>query len=224
MLQGLIGEHAGGADFHQVAAEFVLQNAIFVTAEEDRVARRETRSDRAARVVAIVAHAAVTLDAPVHLMIHQRTQVLIAKRALVEFVTAIVVTRHHRHILQVTLAALIAHRAVMRMIQHEPFDNAGAERGRFGIVDGDARAFFGRSQAGHDNLAVLVVLVLELFDGALTAGAHRSQRRMPAEIRQLEALRKTAVEQVLIRVHLVRFVVNVDGRHTYLHGQRCSLM
>jgi hypothetical protein len=40
-LQGLIGEHAGGTDFDQVAAEFVLQNAIFVTAEEDRVPRRE---------------------------------------------------------------------------------------------------------------------------------------------------------------------------------------
>jgi hypothetical protein len=42
MLQGLIGEYAGGTDFHQVAAEFVLQDAIFVTAEEDGVARRES--------------------------------------------------------------------------------------------------------------------------------------------------------------------------------------
>jgi hypothetical protein len=158
-----------------------------VTAEEDRIPRGESVQVASTRVVAIVAHAAVALDAPIHLLIHQRTQVLIAKRALVEFITAVVVTRHDGHILQMTLAALIAHGAVMRMIEHEPFDNAGAERGRLGIVDGNARAFRRRSHTGHHNLAVLVLVILELFDGALAAGAHRSQRRMPAEIRQLEA-------------------------------------
>ena len=96
------------------------------------------------------------------------------------------------------------------MIQHEPFNNAGAEGGHFGISDGDARAFLGRRQAGHDDFAVRIVFVLELFDRTLTAGAHRPQRWMPAKIRQLEALRKITVEQVLIRVHLVRSVVNVD--------------
>ena len=35
VLQGLIGEHSGRTDFDQVAAEFILQNAIFVTAEKD---------------------------------------------------------------------------------------------------------------------------------------------------------------------------------------------
>ena len=110
------------------------------------------------------------------------------KRALIEFITAIVVTRHDSHILQMTLAALIADGAVMRMIEHQPFDNAGAERGRLGVVDRDARAFRSRSHTRHDDLAVLVVLVFELFDGALTAGSHRPQRRMPAEIRQFETL------------------------------------
>jgi len=112
----------------------------------------------------------------------------------------------------------------MRMIQHEPLDDAGAERGHFGIGDGNARAIFGGRQARHDNLAVFVMLVFELFDRALTAGAHRAQSRMPAEVWQLEPLRQTTVEQVLLRVHLAGFVVNVNGRHTYLQGQRCSLM
>ncbi len=224
VLQGFIREHACGADFHQVAAEFILQNAIFGTAEENRVPQRKRVQIVAASIVAIVAHAAVTLDAAIHFVIHQRTQVLIAKRALVEFVTAIIVTGHHSHILQVTFAALIAHRAVVRMIQHESLDNAGAESGSLRIIDGDPGAFRGGRHAGHDDFALLIVLVLELFDGTLAAGAHRSQRRMPAEVRQLEALRKTPVEQVLLRIHLARFVINVNGRHTYLHGQRCSLM
>ena len=87
-----------------------------MTAKKDRVPRCESVQILAARVVAIIANTAVALDAPVHLMIHQRAQVLIAKRSFVEFVTAVVMTCHHRHVLQVTLAALIAHRAVMRMI------------------------------------------------------------------------------------------------------------
>src|SRR5262245_59019237 len=40
-LQGLVGEHTGGADFDQVADEFILQYAIFAAAEEDMVTLRE---------------------------------------------------------------------------------------------------------------------------------------------------------------------------------------
>src|SRR5579863_10521558 len=67
MLQGLIGEYTGGTDFHQVAAEFVLQNAIFVTSEKDGVPRCKCVQIVTARVVAVIAHAAVTLDTAIHL-------------------------------------------------------------------------------------------------------------------------------------------------------------
>src|SRR5258708_31742154 len=33
VLQGLVGEHTSRADFHQVAAEFILQYAIFISAK-----------------------------------------------------------------------------------------------------------------------------------------------------------------------------------------------
>src|SRR5260370_30838600 len=112
----------------------------------------------------------------------------------------------------------------MRMIEHESLDNSGAEGGNLRIIDGDVSAFSSGRHARHHDPAVRIVLVLELFHGALPASAHRPQRRMPAEIWQLKALRKTPVEQILVRVHLVWFFVNVDGRHTYLQGQRCSLM
>ena len=46
VFQSLIGENAGGADFDQVSAELVLEDTIFVTAEEDRIPRGESVRDR----------------------------------------------------------------------------------------------------------------------------------------------------------------------------------
>ena len=46
MLQGFVGEHTGGTDFHQVAAEFILQHAIFAAAEEDLCSATRRRSNR----------------------------------------------------------------------------------------------------------------------------------------------------------------------------------
>ena len=94
-------------------------------------------------------------------------------------------------------AALVAHRAIVRMVDHQPFDHAGAEFPRFRIVDRDARAVRSRRHAGHDQVAMRVFVVFELLHGALTAGAHRAQGRMPAEVGQVEPKRETGLEQVL---------------------------
>ena len=176
-LECLIGENAGGADLHQVAAEFALERAVLVAAEIDLVAQHERVEIAAAGIVAVEAHAAVALDAAVHLVVDEGPQVLVAERALPDAVAAIVVPGHHRHVLQMAFAALVAHRAIVRMVQHQPFDHAGAKlraprgrRSRCGSVCG------GR-HARHDDLAALVVLVLELLDRALAARAHRAQRR-----------------------------------------------
>ena len=107
----------------------------------------------AARIVPVETHATVALDAPVHLVIDERTEVLVAERALREPVAAVVVTGHHRHVLQMALAALVADRAIVRMVHHQPLDDARAEFARFRILDRDARAFGGRRHARHDELA-----------------------------------------------------------------------
>ena len=84
------------------------------------------------------------------------------------------------------------------------------------------------------SLAVRVLLVLELLDGALAAGADRAQRRMPAEIRQVEAQREAAATGSPV-VDGIRLIVDMDGRHIHLafasvcrqfclHGQRFSRM
>ena len=87
-LQGFIREHAGRADLDEIAAELIFQHAVCVAAEEDGIAQRKRIQISPARIVAIVAHAPVALDAAVHLMIHQRAEILVAKRALVELDSA----------------------------------------------------------------------------------------------------------------------------------------
>src|SRR5215472_1935622 len=213
LLQGFISEHACGADFYQVSAEFILENAIFGSPKKDPVPQRKGIQVVTASIVAIVADAAVTLDAAIHLVIHQRSQILIAKRALLKLVAPIIVTGHHSHVLQVAFTALVTHRAIMRMIQHESLDNAGAEGNNLGISYGDTGAVGRGCHAGHDDLSVTVVLIPELLNSALTARTHRTQCWMPAEVRQLETVRETPVKQIILRIHPARFVVHIYDRH-----------
>jgi hypothetical protein len=213
LLQGFVGEHACGTDFHQVAAEFILENAIFGSPKKDPVPQSKGIQIIAAGIVAVIANAPVTLDAAIHLVIHQRTQVLIAECALVKLVPSIVVTGHHSHVLQVAFTALVTHRAIMRMIQHESLDNAGAEGDSLGISYRDTGAFGGGCHAGHDDLSVAIVLIPELLNSTLTARTHRTQRWMPAEVGQLETMRQTPVKQILLLIHLARFVVHIHDRH-----------
>src|SRR5208283_955048 len=173
-LQSLIREYTCRTNLDEVPAELILQNTIFIAAEEYRVARRERVQIFAARVVAVIAYAAVTLNASVRLMIHQRAQILVAKCALVEFVVPVIMTGHDGHILQMALAAFIAHRAIMRMIQHESLNYARTERGGLRIRDGNPCAFYSRRHAGHYDFALRIVLILELFLLALAASAHRA--------------------------------------------------
>src|SRR5262245_5364188 len=212
-LQRLVGEDPGWADLRQIAAEFVLQNSILGSPEIDLIARPEDIEIAPSGVVAIKANAAITLDAAVHLVIDEGAEILVTVRSLFETEVAIRMPGHGRHILQMAFAAFIAHRAIVRMVDHQPFDHAGSKRLRLLVFNRDARAVGSGRHTGHDQLSSLVLGVLELLDGALPAGAHRTQRGMPAEIRQVESQRQTGVEQVLPVLSLIGLILHVDGRH-----------
>src|SRR4051812_27323237 len=129
----------------------------------------------AAGVVAIKTNAALTLDAPVHFMIDKWSQVLITKRALAETVSPGAVTSHNRHILKVALTTLVAHRAIMRMTQHQTLNDSGPKNGSFRILNGNPGSIYRWCHAGHHDLAGRILLVLELLDGALAARADRTE-------------------------------------------------
>src|SRR6185369_8543235 len=137
-LECLVVEDAGRADLDEVSRELVLERAVGVAAEVYVVVAAEDVEVAPTGVVAIKAHAAIALDAAVHLVVDERAEVLVAVGALGEPVATIVVPGHDRHVLQVALAALVADRTVVRVIRHQPLDDAGAELVRFPVVDRDA--------------------------------------------------------------------------------------
>src|SRR5581483_6490838 len=209
----LVGEHASRADLGEVAGELALERAFLRAAEVNVRRRAEHVEIGAARVVFVIAHAAIARDAAIHLVRNERPELLIEVRALVEAIAPAVMAGHHRHVLQMAVTAFFADRAVVWMAGHHVFDDRLAERLGFLVVDRDVGAVRRRRHARHDDLADLVRLVLELLHRALAASADAAERGMPAEIGDVETQRQAGLEQVVGAVDLVLLAVDVDRRH-----------
>jgi hypothetical protein len=153
-----------------------------MASEKHRVSQTESVQIVAARVVTIEPYASLALNAAVHLMIDERPKVLIPERAFPETVCPLPVSGHHRHILQVAFSALIANRTIMRMVQHQTFNDSGAELRGFRILNGNSRPVGRRRHACHHDSAGGVMFVFELLHCTLAACANGTERRMPAEI------------------------------------------
>ena len=184
---GSVGEYPGRADLGEVTGELAVQRAVLDAAEIQVVMGAEHAQVGAAGVIVVVAHASVTGDAAVHLVADERAEVLVRVGALAEAVAAAAVAGHHRHVLQMAMPAFLAHRTVVRVVDHQPLDDAGAKSPGFLVDDGDPGVVAGRCHAGHHQPAPGVVLVAELLHRALAAGTHAAQRRMPAEVGNVEA-------------------------------------
>src|SRR5690606_22244619 len=98
-----------------------------------------------------------TGDAAVHLVLDERPQFLIAVGALGKAVVAVVVAGHYRHVLQMTVATLLAHRAIVRVIGHQEADDGLAEFAGLDIIDGHPHAVGGRRHAGHHDATGFVI-------------------------------------------------------------------
>ena len=99
LLECGVGEDACWADFDQVSGELAFEDTVFGASEVDVVAKAKCIQVVSARVLTIEAYAALALDAAVHLVIDERTKVLIAECSFAEAVGAHAVTGHHRHVL-----------------------------------------------------------------------------------------------------------------------------
>ena len=120
---------------------------------------------------------------------------------------------HDGHVLQVALPTLVAYRAVVRVAGHQPLGHTLAEGLGLGVFDGDANPIIGGREAGHDDLSLAIVLILELLDGALAAGAHRTHGRVPAEVGKVESKRQAYGQEILTGGHFECLIVYVDSRH-----------
>ena len=90
------------------------------------------------------------MDAPGHLGFDQGAEVLVADGALVLLVAAAVETVTHGLVLQVAFAALVADRAVERMIDEQEFHHPTAHFANFRGVGFDHHAVADRHRARRD--------------------------------------------------------------------------
>ena len=212
---GLVGEHASRADLDQIARKLAFQRAVLDAAEVHVVVRAVDAQVGAAGVVLVVAHAAITGDAAVHLVGDERAEFLILVGTLGEAVATGVVPGHHRHVLQVAVTTFLAHWAVVRVVGHQPFDDAGAERLGLLVVDADPGVIGGGRHAGHDDATAGVVLVVVLLDRALAAGADAAKRRVPAEVGDIESKGQAGLQEVVCTIDFEIFAVYVDSGHFF---------
>jgi hypothetical protein len=120
---------------------------------------------------------------------------------------------HYGHILKVAFSAFIANRAIMRVIGHQPFDDMFPKLYCFCVRYGDPLVVCNWFHTRHYKSSLPVVFILVNFYSTLTAGAHRSQCRMPAEIRQVKAKSKARFQEILSRFYVVRFVIYIERWH-----------
>ena len=120
-FHGFVGKHTRGTDFHQIAAELAFQNALALATKIDMIMAAENIEIPAAGIVAVKAHTAVTLNAAVHLMIDEWTEILVAMGPFFEAIFPMMMAGHDRHVLQMAFTAFVADRAVMGMVDHQPF-------------------------------------------------------------------------------------------------------
>src|SRR3546814_8885539 len=76
LFKAFVREYAGGADFNQVSTEFVFKHAVFGTTEIDMIVGAHGIQIGAASIILIKTHTPVAMNAPVHFVIQEGTQVL----------------------------------------------------------------------------------------------------------------------------------------------------
>src|SRR5690606_7956958 len=196
LFQGLVRKNARRAHLSEVTAKLVFKNTVVAAAKVHPVGRCKCVEIMSAGVVFVEPYTPVTLDAPVHLVVKEWTQVLISVRSLEKPEFTISVARHDRHILKVAGTSLIAHRAVVRVIRHKPPDNILPKLDGLGIADGYPLTIRHGLHARHDKLALVILRIRVRLHSALSARANGAQCRMPTEVRQVEAQTQACLEKI----------------------------
>ena len=94
---------------------------------------------------------------------------LIAMSPFRKPVATVDVPGHDRHILQMTLPTFVTDRAVVWMIDHQPFDDRRTKGLRVGIINRNTSALGSGGHTGHHQSTARIMVIFELFDGALAA-------------------------------------------------------
>ncbi len=177
---GLVGVNARGADVDEVAGKGTFQGSRLIAAVVDPAADLHDPQIFVAHELLVIANAPVTLDAPVHFVLYQRSQVLVRVGPFRSLIPPDPVPPGDRQILKQTMPPLVADRTVVGVVEHEPLNDVFPEIHRLGVRRGDLHAVLGVDHAAHLNPLEGAV---QAVDGADPARAHGPQGRMVAEPR-----------------------------------------
>src|SRR6201999_3974410 len=169
--------------------------------------------------------AARALDAAVHRGFDQRTEILVLDRALVLRVAAGIGAVAQGLVLQVALAALVADRAIQRMVDQQElhhafarlFHHRRARRDFWRLALGAGTAIAHAPGAARDRLRAALDL-----DQAHPAIAGDRQPLMVAEARDFRARGLARLQQREFRRHLDLFAVDDEFCHCLTSFPTCS--
>ena len=202
---GLRGQRADRAEIDDVALQLRRHRGFEIGGDLHVLAAADGAELRHARDFGGEADAAGAMDAAVHHRLDQRADILVLDRALVLVIAAVVDAVGHRLVLQIALAALVADRAIERMVDqqelHHPFARLAHHRALG--VDHLGRAVAVRRQVLHAHRAGRLRLRhADDLDQAHAAVAGDRQPLVEAEARNLGARGFARLEQRVLRRHL----------------------
>ncbi len=213
---GLRGQRADRADIDQIALQFGTQRGFEIGRDFHILATAGRAHFGGAGNFGGEANAARALDAAVHRGLDQRTQIFVFDGALVLGETAGVDTIAHRLVLQIALAALIADRAIQRMVDQQKFHHAFAcllDHRRAGrdfrrLTLGTGTAIANAPGAACDRLRAALHL-----DQAHPAIAGDRQPLMVAKPRNFGARRFARLQQRVFRGNIDLFAIDDEFGH-----------
>ena len=199
---GLRGERADRAEIDHVALQFRGHRGFEIGRDLHVLAAADGAELGHAGHLGREAHAAGAVDAAVHHRLHQRADVLVFDRALVLVIAAVVDAVGHRLVLQVALAALVADRAIERVIDQQELHHAFARLAHHRALGADdlGRAVaVGRQVLDAHRARRLRLRRTDDLDQAHAAVAGDRQPLVEAEARNLRARGFARLEQRVLR-------------------------
>ena len=212
----LRGQRADRAEIDDVALQFGGQRLFQIGGDLHVLAAADGAEFRDAGHFGHETHAARALDAAVHRSLDQRTEIFVLDRALVLAEPALIDTIGHRLILQIALAALIADRAIERMIDQQEFHHAFARLAHHRRARGDdfRRMILVRRQILDAHGArSLRLRHADHFDQAHAAIAGDRQPVLEAEARNFRTRRLARLQQRVFRRNVDLFAVDNELGH-----------
>ncbi len=211
-LEHLVGQRADRADVDDVARQLGGQRLAVEGADLQVLTAVHATQFVGTGNVGGEADAAGALDATGHLGGHQRPHVLVRHHALALVETADRTAIAQRYVLQFALAALIADRAVQRMVDEQELHHRALELQCLLTAGGDLHAVHHRGSAGRRRLRRL----LHVHQAHAAVGGDR-QLLVVAEARNRNACLVGRLDDHRTLGHDQRLAIDLDGHVVWWH-------